>query len=105
MLCPEVTTFPVPLSRRNSQTGLDVGKFSNSLSFEQNNQVIGNVKIFLPECIHPPDDLRKILLHDKDPYKIENLSSLECLATEDFIRTFVRQGSLFLQTAYGKLSD
>ena len=102
MLCPEVTTFPVPLSRRHYQTGEDVGKLSNSLSFEQNNPVIGNVKIFLPESIHPPDDLRRILLHDKDSYKIEKLSSLECLATEDFITTFLRQGSLVLQTAYGK---
>ena len=71
-------------------------------NFKQNNEVVDNVKIFLPECLHPPDDLRRILLHDKDYYKVEHLSSLECCATEEFVRAFICEGSLFLQTIYGK---
>ena len=104
MLCPEVSTFHVPQPWKRYEYGSNIKETCSSQVFKRCNEVIESVKIFLPECLHPPDDLRNILLHDKDYYLINNLKSLECCATENFIKSFICGGSLFLQTIYGKFS-
>ena len=102
MLCPEVSTFHTPKPWKRYDCGPNIKETCCSEIFKRNNEVIESVKIFLPECLHPPNDLRNILLHDKDYYFVENLRSLECCATEDFIKSFIFGGSLYLQTIYGK---
>ena len=101
MLSPEVSTFLPPPSWKKHENGSNVFDMTNSQHFNKLNEVIENVKIFLPECLHPPDELREFLLHDKDYYVIDKIQSIECLATENFIRTFICAGSLFIQTIYG----
>ena len=103
MLCPEVSTFNVPQPWKRYDYGCNVKEECSSQGFKRCNEVIESVKIFLPECLHPPDNLKNILLHDKDYYLIEHLKSLECCATDDFIKSFICAGSLFLRTIYGKL--
>ena len=102
MLSPEVSTFPAPRSWKRCESGSNIKEIHTKHYFKQNNEVINSVKLFLPECLHPPDELRKILLHDKDFYLVENIQSLECCATEDFIKSFIYGGNVFLQTLYGK---
>ena len=103
MLNPEVSTFLPPHTWKKYENGSNVFDITNSRQFNQLNEVIESVRIFLPECLHPPDEVREFLLHDKDYYIIDNLQSIECLATENFIRSFICEGSVFLQTIYGML--
>ena len=103
MLSPEVSTFLPSQSWKRYEHGSDVFEMCNRDQFKRLNEVIESVKIFLPECLHPPDELREILLHDKDYYIIEKLQSVECCITENFIRSFLCEGSLFMQTLYGEL--
>ena len=103
MLSPEVACFPAPISWRKYKSGLLVNDYLKTTEFKQNNEVVKNVKLFVPECLHPPDELRKIVLRDKECYKVEKLTSLECVATKDFVTTFISQGKLFIQTVDGKV--
>ena len=103
MLSPEVSTFLPPHTWKKHEHGSNILQVCNSQQFNKLNEVIESVKIFLPESLHPPDVLKEFLLHDKDYYLIDQIKSIECCSTENFIRSFICEGSLFLQTVYGKL--
>ena len=103
MLSPEVSTFLPPHTWKKHEHGSNILQVCNSQQFNKLNEVVESVKIFLPDSLHPPDVLKEFLLHDKDYYLIDQIKSIECCSTENFIRSFICEGSLFLQTVYGKL--
>lgn len=105
MLSPEVSTFLPPHTWRKHEHGSNILQVCNSQQFNKLNEVVESVKIFLPESLHPPDVLKEFLLHDKDYYLIDQIKSIECCSTENFIRSFICEGSLFLQTVYGETDE
>ena len=105
MLSPEVSTFEETRPWRRSQTGLNLQDIFGKQDIEHGNEVVESVKIFIPECLHPPDNLRNILIRDRDYYTVKNLSSIECCATDEFIQAFVCGGSIYMQSIYGKLVE
>ena len=105
MLSPEVSTFEETRPWRRSQTGSNLQDIFGKQDIEYGNEVVESVKIFIPECLHPPDNLRNILIRDRDYYTVKNLSSIECCATDEFIQAFICGGSLYMQSIYGKLVE
>lgn len=60
--------------------------------------VIRNLKIVLPSMLHPPSELKAALTSDTQFYRATNISIASVIFSKDFAKTFVAQGSVFLQS-------
>lgn len=93
MLCPEVLFFDV----KSSKTSFDVSNDSKKVSISPDD-IFDQLKVCIPGTVHTPDDLKQILTRDTQLYQVKKEFPFELLVDDQFVKTFVQEGKLFLQT-------
>lgn len=96
MLCPEVWKFSPPESNFKETSGHFRTSAGDDLYIPpplKDFYYTHLVSVVLPNALNVPGNINESLSSDCDYYKIENLSLAE-LVSEEFIRHFVRKGSL-----------
>lgn len=105
MLSPEVVNFPLgKTSRKWARVGRiadgDSGSPWASAAKCAAATVVKDLRVFLPEALHPPEALLSELLHDKEFYRmgpVVNIGVLAaCLVDREFVATFVKNGQFCL---------
>jgi hypothetical protein len=99
MLCPEVLFFETKSSSSSTVFGTHTTtNFKDTVI--TNNDVFDQLKFVIPGSLFPPDDLHRALNFDTEFYQADDFQ-FQLLVEEEFLKTFIEKGKLFLQTFVG----
>jgi hypothetical protein len=99
MLCPEVLFFET----KSSSSSTVFGTHTNNNVKDKvisNNEVFDQLKFVIPGSLFPPDNLNQALNLDTEFYQADDFQ-FQLLVEEEFLKTFIKKGKLFLQTYIG----
>jgi len=96
MLCPEVLFFETKSSSSSTVFGTHTTtNFKDTVI--TNNDVFDQLKFVIPGSLFPPDNLHQALNIDTEFYQADDFQ-FQLLVEEEFLKTFIEKGKLFLQT-------
>jgi hypothetical protein len=99
MLCPEVLFLETKSSSSSTVFGTHTTT-SVKDTVITNNDVFDQLKFVIPGSLFPPDNLHQALNIDTEFYRADDFQ-FQLLVEEEFLKTFIEKGKLFLQTFVG----